>query len=321
MTVTPPDPDAVIDELQLTPTLPGVSVSRLRERLIGKNDLSSHTIVATSKEAIRIVDDTMEAVDDVIRATEYVRRALRDPDGFTSQEPGSRTGFGGPRRASHHSEENRILQAGARHGRYLLFAATSGILAISIISVFLIGKLPLPKLTLADADRQGQPVAMTIVTEAPFSPDPMPVIGISDGNGNIKAAEVELSTAPASTQDTSVPDAPKDRILTRAQETIEHPAPQLTQEQIANLIERGSEFFAIGDMKSARLLFERAAEARDAKAAFALAATYDPIALPELGIHVPAADLGRARDWYHKALELGSPGAARRLELLASWRG
>jgi hypothetical protein len=296
---------AVIDDVQLTPTLHDVSVSRLRKRLLGENDFSSHTIIPTSKDAIRIVDDTIKAADDVILATELVRRALGEPDG---------------RQVCDDTGQNCIPQAGARHGLRLLFAA-SGILAISITIAFLIGRLPFPKLPLADTDDQSRPVAMTSVAEAPSLPNTMPVIARADGNENIKAAEVEISTQDTSSHDTKAVDSVRDRMLTRTQETIEHPTRQLNPEQIADLIERGSEFLALGDMNSARLLFERAAAARDPKAAFALAATYDPIALQELGIHVPAADLGRARDWYHKALELGSPGAARRLELLASWRG
>jgi hypothetical protein len=88
--------------------------------------------------------------------------------------------------------------------------------------------------------------------------------------------------------------------------------------QIAELIERGSEFVGTGDLNSARLLFERAAEAREPKAAFALAATCDPIVLEQLGIHGPAADVQMARAWYQKAERLGSPSASWRLELLAS---
>jgi hypothetical protein len=58
-----------------------------------------------------------------------------------------------------------------------------------------------------------------------------------------------------------------------------NPTRGLKPDQITELIERGAEFVGVGDLNSARLLFERAAEARDPKAAFALAATYDPIVL------------------------------------------
>jgi hypothetical protein len=47
-----------------------------------------------------------------------------------------------------------------------------------------------------------------------------------------------------------------------------------------------------------------------------MGATYDPIVLAKLGFRGISADVGRARSWYEKAKEFGSPEAPRRLELL-----
>jgi hypothetical protein len=99
------------------------------------------------------------------------------------------------------------------------------------------------------------------------------------------------------------------------------PAPavrRLDAEEIAALIKRGEEFVANGDLAAARLMLQRAAEAQDARAALALAATYDPSVLAQLGIRGPAGDAAMARAWYEKAKEFGSDEASRRLELLAS---
>jgi hypothetical protein len=76
---------------------------------------------------------------------------------------------------------------------------------------------------------------------------------------------------------------------------------------------------ANGDVKAARLLLLRAAEARDARAALALAKTYDPIALRQLSTTDPGPDLAQARNWYQKAREWGAPEAQRQLDALASY--
>jgi TPR repeat protein len=93
---------------------------------------------------------------------------------------------------------------------------------------------------------------------------------------------------------------------------------QLDRDAIAVLLDRGKKFIAAGDLAAARVVLLRAAEANDAEAALALAATYDPFVLRELKVYGFAADIATARAWYEKARELGSPDAPRRLELLAS---
>ena len=72
-----------------------------------------------------------------------------------------------------------------------------------------------------------------------------------------------------------------------------------------------------GDVITARIAFQRAAEAGDAQAAVALGATYDPTVLSKLGVVGISADIAKARSWYEKAEKLGSPDATQRLELLA----
>src|SRR6266702_314575 len=96
-------------------------------------------------------------------------------------------------------------------------------------------------------------------------------------------------------------------------------APTLAaREETALLLKRGEELIAAGDIAAARLVFQRAAEARDARAALAVAATFDPIVLEKLGVLGLAAEITMARNWYERAKELGSVEAPRRLELLAS---
>jgi TPR repeat protein len=96
------------------------------------------------------------------------------------------------------------------------------------------------------------------------------------------------------------------------------PIRQLDREEIADLVHRGEAFIAAGDLASARLVLQRAAEGGDPRAALMLAGTYDPIVLEKLGIQGFASDIAAARTWYERAKEFGSAEAMRRLEMLAS---
>jgi len=91
----------------------------------------------------------------------------------------------------------------------------------------------------------------------------------------------------------------------------------LDREEIATLYKRGEELVAQGDVAAARLMFARAAEAGDARAALALGAAYDPDVLKKLGVLGVAADTAQAREWYERAAQFGSGEATRRLEQLA----
>ncbi len=71
-------------------------------------------------------------------------------------------------------------------------------------------------------------------------------------------------------------------------------------------------------LAAARLVLQRAADANDAEAALALAATYDPIVLRELKVYGFTADPAMARAWYQRARELGSAAALQRLEMLTT---
>jgi Sel1 repeat len=96
------------------------------------------------------------------------------------------------------------------------------------------------------------------------------------------------------------------------------PVRALDADEIKLLIKQGEQFANVGDLATARILFQRAAEAGDETAATALAATYDPTVLAKLDVVGIRADLEKARFWYQKAASLGSSDAKRRLDLLAN---
>jgi hypothetical protein len=96
------------------------------------------------------------------------------------------------------------------------------------------------------------------------------------------------------------------------------PARQLGRDEIAALRKRGQDYIAAGDFAAARLVLQFAAEAHDAEAALALAATYDPSVLRERNAYGITGDVEQARAWYEKAQQYGSADAQRRLGILAS---
>jgi TPR repeat protein len=94
------------------------------------------------------------------------------------------------------------------------------------------------------------------------------------------------------------------------------PAPRVEKidpDTLAGMMSRAKSLMAIGDISSARLLLERAAEAQEADAAFMLGQTYDPAVLGSQDIRSISADPAKARNWYQKAAQLGSADAQQRL--------
>ena len=90
----------------------------------------------------------------------------------------------------------------------------------------------------------------------------------------------------------------------------------LDPREIASFLNRAQDLIAAGDLQSARLLLRRAAEAQNARAAFALAQTYDPAVLKQYGASAPPAEVATARNWYERARDWGSPDAQRQLDAL-----
>jgi TPR repeat protein len=100
-------------------------------------------------------------------------------------------------------------------------------------------------------------------------------------------------------------------------ETVEPSAHQrLSPAEIAALVTRGDTFLSAGDFASARLFYERAADAGDGAAALRLGATFDPNFLGRAGVRGNPADPAQAASWYRRARDLGDSAAAERLKNL-----
>ena len=73
---------------------------------------------------------------------------------------------------------------------------------------------------------------------------------------------------------------------------------------------------ALGDISAARLLYEKAAQAGDARAATGVGKTYDPDVLRRAGTHGIEPSVADAAAWYRQAAERGDPEAAGLLQRL-----
>jgi TPR repeat protein len=82
------------------------------------------------------------------------------------------------------------------------------------------------------------------------------------------------------------------------------PETKLSDADRALFAQRGSELLAAGDIASARLFFERAANAGDARSALGMAMTFDPVELAKAGVRGVKGDPAKADYWYQRARAL-----------------
>ncbi len=94
------------------------------------------------------------------------------------------------------------------------------------------------------------------------------------------------------------------------------PTETLAPDLMAALMKRGEQSLGLGDIAAARLLFKRAAEAGNARAAVAMGKTYDPDTLATGPAQGERPDPALAAEWYRKAAALGDPQAAELLQMM-----
>jgi TPR repeat protein len=142
------------------------------------------------------------------------------------------------------------------------------------------------------------------------------VIAPPRGFVGVMAVSLELRLA-----DDSVADRKDLRLEWSARNVTASAQPASRQhdaEEIAVMIKSGADLMANRDFAAARLMYQRAAEAGSAMAAFALAETYDPLMVGKLNVRGGISpDFTLAATWYEKAKALGSSEAPERLERLA----
>ena len=196
-----------------------------------------------------------------------------------------------------------------------------GVAAVAAAVAWLAVSLPQARQTRGEAAPPD--AAATPVTVKNETPDPLrspEAAGLLLQHGlaatAMPAETVALASAPAPPTQAlpiptiAVPSAPE------APPPPPPPAPktlQLAADEIATLVKRGKDALGSGDLAAARLLLRRAAEAGNADAAMALGATFDPQVIRRMGAIGAEPDAARARQWYQKAVELGSTAAAQPL--------
>ena len=96
-------------------------------------------------------------------------------------------------------------------------------------------------------------------------------------------------------------------------------APAAPDQSLAAIcVKRGDAMLAIKDISAARKFYEFGANAGSARAATALAETYDPAWLGKLGAVGIRPDPALAEHWYRSAAALGDPDAGARLHALTT---
>ncbi len=116
----------------------------------------------------------------------------------------------------------------------------------------------------------------------------------------------------------------RDLALARSKENTRAPSVAVTSaingqsepEATAGLVARANVLLGRGDIGSARIVLERAAEAGNAEARFKLAETYDPFILSKWGTYGTRGDAMKAIDLYAKAQAGGIKEAKERLDAL-----
>src|SRR4029077_9288961 len=105
------------------------------------------------------------------------------------------------------------------------------------------------------------------------------------------------------------PDAVASVVVARDQpaSTAAAAPPSLPTVDIAGLLARGDVYLGIGDVPSARLFYERAADGGSRQAAMRLGATFDPRFLGRAGLGRTRGDQERADMWYRRASGLDTP--------------
>jgi hypothetical protein len=147
-----------------------------------------------------------------------------------------------------------------------------------------------------------------------LSTPPIPPVRSGVGNGAVSTAAIPPSRDDVSNAYPQTPQSLQTRLPPPDEPSITAaPVRRLDREELATMLRRAKGLLAAGDIPSARLLLERAANAQDATAAFLLGQTYDPQMLGTQDTRKIKSDPATARVWYQQAAQLGSAEAQRRL--------
>jgi hypothetical protein len=158
------------------------------------------------------------------------------------------------------------------------------------------------------------PEAAPAAETTPRRIQPAAVASISPTRDDISAAYQGAIKGKVAAVEPTIQVAPQAAPVVAALPPQAPAARRIAPDELAALLKRAKGLLAVGDITSARLLLERAADAQEAEAALMLAGTYDPQVLGTQDMRSITPDPAAARLWYQKAAQLGSADAKRRLQ-------
>lgn len=209
---------------------------------------------------------------------------------------------------------------------------------------------------LVDAESSDQNASSSATRDAPEPPQEQTVErqltpSAPDSDHSFRPQQEEPQTSPGPPPSTASPSptlaAPLDasRTITLSGQTVLPPPPldkpqgaselakapvagdrasgpfKLANDEVKTLVARGDLLLGSGDVTSARLFYERAADAPDAQAALRLGESYDPAFLASARLKRASGDVSLAAQWYQRAAELGASEADTLLRALAATIG
>jgi hypothetical protein len=150
------------------------------------------------------------------------------------------------------------------------------------------------------------------------APTEAPAIDGKDGVPHVdralaSKAPTDTSAAPAN--------APVPAPTSPAAIALAPPTSRFYSAEMTELLGHGDALLRNGDVASARLFYERAADAGDGRAALRLGATFDPEFLVRLGLGKLQANPAKAQSWYSRARDLGTVDAKSQLNSIETRQG
>ncbi len=229
--------------------------------------------------------------------------------------------------------EDRAESAGSRpalsRGSIAIMAV--GCLALALSAILYVkatqGPAPAsPATVAADVAPPSLPVASAPRTAASEPPSASPLVPTSREPLLISAAPppsepIASAPPPPTPSPTSTPAAPDPTAPVAADEGAETmTSGSASADEIADLVARGDQLLANGDVAAARAFYNQAAEQGNARAATAMGKTFDPFFLDEIHARGIRGDGKKAAEWYRRAINGGDATAAPRLQQLVAKR-
>lgn len=174
----------------------------------------------------------------------------------------------------------------------------------------------------ASPPQQDPPQSEAVASGA--APDPAPDLAPVESPDREIDATPEVTVQAVAQEAVAAPPAPEPPITAAAlpaAPAVAVPRPAKLPSGIpeAALMKRGDDLFAQGDLAGARLYYEMLAATGNAKAAFALGRTHDPLVHERLHVRGLPPDPEQAASWYRRAVAAGSGDAEQNLKKLTDW--